>query len=181
METGHELFVHELNDMMDGERQLVEALQENANDSSESELKRAFEEHREQTENQLERLRQCLELLGEESEDTKCHGISGLVAEKKAFMEEDPSEDLLDLFNVDAAIKAESYEICAYESMIRMAREMKHNKVAQLLNQTLKEERATLRKMQAFSKKLKPNEMMNEEQQQKAESSSRSSRHKKAA
>ena len=34
MQTGHELFIHGLNDMMDAERQFVEALDENGNDSS---------------------------------------------------------------------------------------------------------------------------------------------------
>lgn len=179
METAHELLIHELNDMMDGERQLVEALSENASDSSEPELKQAFNEHREQTENQIERLQQCFELLGEKSKQTECHGIRGLVAEKKAFTKEDPSADLIDVFNIGAGIKAESYEICAYESMIRMAREMKHNKVAKLLNENLKEEKATLKKMENFSKRIKPNEMMNEGQRQK--SSSRSSRQRRAA
>jgi ferritin-like metal-binding protein YciE len=50
MQTGHELFVHGLNDMMDAEQQLVEALEENANDSSRADLKRAFEQHRKKTE-----------------------------------------------------------------------------------------------------------------------------------
>ena len=181
METGHEFFVHELNDMMDGEQHLVEALRENADDSSESELKKAFDQHRQQTENHVERLRQCLELLGEESEETECHGIRGLVAEKKAFTEEDPSEDLIEVFNVGAAIKAESYEICAYESLIRMAREMKHSKVAKLLNQTLREEKTTLKKMETFSKRIKPSQMMNEEQQKKTTTTSRASRQRKAA
>src|ERR1041385_5266315 len=181
MRTGHELFVHGLSDMMDAERQLVEALEENANDSSRAELKKAFEQHRKETEGQIERLQQCFELLGEEAEDTECHGIRGLIAEKKAFSEEDPSDDLIDVFNVGAAIKAESYEICEYESLIDMAREMKHSKVAQLLNQNLKEEKATLKKMEAFSERVKPNEMMNKDQQRKASSASASSRRKRAA
>jgi ferritin-like metal-binding protein YciE len=181
MQTGHELFVHGLNDMMDAERQLVEALEELAGDSSRADLKKAFEQHRRETEGQVERLQQCFQLLGEESEETECHGIRGLIAEKKAFSEEDPSEDLIDVFNVGAAIKAESYEICEYESLIDMAREMKHTKVAQLLNQNLKEEKATLKKMEAFSEKVKPNEMMNEEQQGKAEANAKSSRSRRAA
>jgi ferritin-like metal-binding protein YciE len=181
MQTGHELFVHGLNDMMDAERQLVEALQELADDSSKSVLKKAFEQHRRETEGQIERLEQCFELLGEEPEDTECNGMRGLVAEKKAFSEEDPSEDLVDVFNVGAAIKAESYEICEYESLINMAREMKHSKVAQLLSQNLKEEKATLKKMEGFSKKVKPNEMMNEEQREKASATAKSSRSRRAA
>lgn len=181
METGHELFVHGLNDMMDAEHQLVEALQENAGDSSRPDLRKAFEQHRKETEGQIERLEQCFELLGEEPEETECHGIRGLIAEKEAFTEEDPSEDLIDVFNVGAGIKAESYEICEYESLIDMAREMKHTKVAQLLGQNLKEEKATLKKMQAFSKKVKPNEMMNEEQQERASAKPKSSRSRRAA
>jgi ferritin-like metal-binding protein YciE len=62
-----------------------------------------------------------------------------------------------------------------------MAREMKHSKVAQLLNQNLKEEKATLKKMEAFSERVKPNEMMNKDQQRKASSASASSRRKRAA
>ena len=180
MQTGHEFFVHGLNDMMDAERQLVSALEELAGDSSRGDLKSAFEEHRRQTETQIERLQQCFELLGEEPQETECHGIRGLVAEKKAFAEEDPSEDLIDVFNVGAGIKAESYEICEYESLINLAREMKHTKVAQLLNQNLKEEKATLKTMEAFSKEVKPNEMMNDEQRDKAAASAKASRRRAA-
>src|SRR5207237_1988245 len=97
----------------------------------------------------------------------------------KGLAEENRSEELIDVFNVGAAIKAESYEICEYESLIDMAREMKHSKVAQLLGQNLKEEKATLKKMEAFSEKVKPNEMMNEEQQQKAAASPKSSQRKR--
>jgi ferritin-like metal-binding protein YciE len=127
------------------------------------------------------RLQQCFELLGENPESTECHGIRGLVAEKKAFTEEDPSDDLIDVFNVGAAIKAESYEICEYESLVEMAREMKHSKVAQLLSQNLKEEKATLKKMEAFSQKVKPDQMMTDEQEQKSSARSRSSRRRRAA
>jgi ferritin-like metal-binding protein YciE len=181
MQTGHELFIHGLNDMMDAEHQLIDALQELAGDSSRADLKKAFEQHRTETEGQVRRLEQCFELLGEKPEDTECRGIRGLVAEKKAFGEEDPSQDLIDVFNVGAAIKAESYEICEYESLIDMAREMKHTKVAQLLSQNLKEEKTTLKKMEAFSEKVKPNQMMNEEQQSKAAANTKSSRSRRAA
>ncbi|SRR6266498_1703922 len=168
MQTGHELFIHELNDMLDAEHQLVEALEENAGDSSRPELKKAFEQHRKETEGQVERLEQCFELLDEQPVETECHGIRGLIEEKEAFTGEEPSEDLIDVFNCGAAIKIESYEICAYESLIDMAREMKHNKVAQLLSQNLKEEQAALKKMQTLSEKIKPNQMMAEEKEEEA-------------
>ncbi len=181
MDTGHELFVHELTDMLDAEQQLVEALGELAGDSSRPDLKKAFEQHREETEAHVARLRQCFELLGEAAEETECQGIRGLIAEKKAFAEEDPSPDLIDVFNIGAGIKSENYEICAYESLIDMAKEMNHTKVAQLLNQNLKEEQAALKKMEGFSEKVKPENMMSGEQEQKAAASNKSVRGRRAA
>lgn len=166
METGHELFVHGLNDMLDAENQLIAALDQLAKDSSRQDLKKAFSQHKRETEKQLSRLEQCFQLLEESPEKTECHGIRGLVAEKRAFAEERPAQDLVDVFNVGAAIKAESYEICEYESLIDMASEMKHREVAGLLRKNLKEEKATLKKMEAFSERVKPTQMMSEAEQQ---------------
>lgn len=168
MQTGHELFVHGMSDILDAERQLVEALTELEEDSTNPQLKKAFATHRTETEGQIERLEECFELLGEEPEESECAGIKGIIEEKKNFMEEEPAEDILDVFHVGAAIKTETYEICEYESLVDMAREMKHNKVAQLLNANLKEEIATLKKMEAFEKKIKPEQMMSEEQEAKS-------------
>jgi ferritin-like metal-binding protein YciE len=181
MQTGHEFFIHGMNDMFDAEQQLVNALDENANDSSRADLKRAFKQHRRETEGQIKRLEQCFKLLGEQPQSTECHGIRGLIAEKKAFADEDPSPDLIDVFNIGAAIKVENYEICEYESLVDLAREMKHKKVAQLLGQNLKEEKATLKKMEAFEKRVKPNEMGPEGREQRASSVARSRRRKRAA
>jgi ferritin-like metal-binding protein YciE len=171
METAHEMFIHELTDMLDAEQNLVEALGKQAEESSRPELQKAFQSHQAQTEKQVERLRQCFELLGEQPEDAECKGIRGLIAEHDSFVqEEDPAEDLVDIFNVGAATKVESYEICAYEGLIRMADLMEHTKVSRLLNQNLKEEQQTLKKMQGFSKKLKPENLgMEEEEGEDAE------------
>jgi ferritin-like metal-binding protein YciE len=160
MQTAHELFIHELTDMLSAERQLVEALGKQAEESSRPDLKKAFESHREQTEKQVQRLEQCFDELGEEPEETECKGIKGLIEEHDSFMEEeDPSEDIADIFNVGAASKVESYEICAYEGLIRLADLMEHKKVSKLLGQNLKEEEQTAKKMEAFATKLKPEQM----------------------
>jgi ferritin-like metal-binding protein YciE len=182
MQTAHELFVHELGDMLDAEQKLVEALGKQAEESSRPELQKAFQSHQAQTRKQVERLQQVFEAIGEEPEETECKGIKGLIEEHDTFKEEeDPAEDLMDIFNVGAAEKVESYEICAYESLIRLAGEMGHSKAEKLLNQNLKEEQQTLKKMQAFSKKLKPENMGMEEEEEEGESSFSSSRGKGAS
>jgi ferritin-like metal-binding protein YciE len=169
MQTARDLFIHELQDMFDAEQRLVKALGEQEQESSNPELQKAFASHREQTENQVERLRQAFEEVGEEPEETECKGIKGLIEEHEAFKEEDPSEDLLDVFNVGAAIKVESYEICAYESLVKQGRELGFKKAVTLLSQNLKEEQQTLKKMENFSNKVKPNELGVEEEELEGE------------
>src|SRR3982751_2051700 len=176
MQTGREFLIHGLTDIYDAEQQLVEALGELAQDSNQGQLKKAFESHQAQTERQVQRLQQVFEILREQPEETECHGIRGIIQEKKSFMEEEPSPDLIDVFNVGGAIKTEQYEIAEYESLIDLARELGENKVVKLLGQTLKEEQATLKKMEQFEKKVKP-EQMGEE----GEEDSRSRKGRRAA
>jgi ferritin-like metal-binding protein YciE len=156
MQTAHELFIHELSDILDAERKLVEALGKQAEESSRPDLKKAFESHQAQTEKQVQRLEQAFESIDEEPQETECTGMKGLLEEHDTFVEEeDPSEDLIDIFNVAAASKVEGYEIAAYTSLIRLADQMDHKKASKLLNQNLKEEQQTLKKMESFTKKLK--------------------------
>jgi ferritin-like metal-binding protein YciE len=170
MQTAHELFVHELTDMLDAEQKLVEALGKQAEESSRPDLQKAFQSHQQQTQKQVERLQQCFDLLGEEAEETECKGIAGIIAEHDTFQEEeDPSEDLMDIFNVGAATKVESYEIAAYEGLINLAQQLDQSKVERLLNQNLKEEQQTLKKMQGFLKKLKPEQLEAEEEEEDSE------------
>ncbi len=157
MQTAHELFLHELGDILNAERNLVNALGEQAQAVTDEQLKKAITDHRAQTEKQVERLEQVFEDLGEEAQEAECKGVQGLVEEWKSFKEEeDPSDDILNVFTVNAAAKVESYEINAYESLIQMAQDMDHTKAIKLLQQNLKEEQQTLTKMQSFARKIKP-------------------------
>lgn len=170
MQTAHELFLHELSDMLDAEQKLVEALGKQAEESSRPDLQKAFESHRQQTEKQVQRLEQVFESLEEESEEAECKGIKGILEEHDEFMEEeDPSEDLIDIFNAGAACKVESYEIASYNSLLNLAEQMGHNKAVKLLGQNLKEEQQTLKKMEGFVKKLKPERLMEEEEGEEGE------------
>lgn len=170
MQTAHELFLHELSDMLDAERKILEALGEQAEESSRPDLQKVFETHRQQTEGQIERLETCFEELGEEAEETECAGMRGLIEEHSNMKEEDPAEDILDVFNVVAATKVERYEITGYESLIRMADMMGHTKVSRLLKQNLKEEQQTLKKMEMFANKVKPENLgMGEDEEEMEE------------
>jgi len=171
MQSAKELFVHELTDMLDAEQKLVTALGELAEDhGDEPQLQKGFQAHQAQTEKQVERLQQIFEQIGEESEETECKGMKGLLEERNSFKEEEePAEDILSIFDVGAAIKVESYEICAYNSLIEMAKQLNLTKAIRLLNQNLKEEQQTKTKLEAISRKLKPDNLGMEEEGEEME------------
>ena len=77
----------------------------------------------------------------------------------------------------------ERYEISAYEPLVPLAREMGHRKAAQLLNQNLMEEQQALKKMEWFSKKLKPEHtgMGEEEEESETQRGTRRGRSRRAA
>ena len=195
MQSARELFIHELTDMLDAEQKLVEALGQLADDHSEQpQLQKNFQSHQAQTEKQVQRIQQVFEELGEEPEQSECKGMKGLIEERDSFkQEQDPADDILAIFDVGAAIKVESYEINAYNSLIELAEQLELNKAVKLLNQSLKEEQQTYKKMEAMSRKLKPEnlgmeeegEEMGEEEEErpsrKSASSSRKGRSRKAA
>jgi Uncharacterized protein conserved in bacteria len=166
MQSAKELFTHELTDMLDAEQKLVEALGQLADDHSEEpQLQKAFQSHQAQTEKQVERIQQIFEELDEEPEETECKGMRGLIEERDSFkQEEDPADDILAVFDVGAAIKVESYEISAYNSLISLAEQLDFTKAAKLLNQSLKEEEQTRTKLEGLSRKLKPDNLGLEEE-----------------
>lgn len=166
METAHELFLHELSDMLDVERRLLDALEEQAEGASNPQLQKAFSAHRAQTEKQVQRLEQIFEQLGEQPEQTECKGLTGLLEELETFKALDPSPDILDVFSIGAAMKVESYEADAYQSLILLAEEMEHTKAARLLQQNLKEEQATWKKLDGLAKKIKPEHTGHEEEEE---------------
>lgn len=156
MQSAKELFTHELGDMIDAENKILNIIDETLEQTQNPQMQKALEQHRTQTENQIQRLQQCFEALGEEAEETECKGILGLKQEKEEFMEEEPSEEVLEAFNIGAAIKVEHYEIAAYTSLMGMAQKLGLNKAAKLLGQNLKEEQQMLKKCEAVDKKFKP-------------------------
>jgi ferritin-like metal-binding protein YciE len=170
MQTARELFLHELSDMMDAEHKILEALSQQIEESSNSTLRSAFQAHHKQTESQIERLERCFELIDEEPEETECDGIKGLQEEHESMVDEDPSPDILDVFNVAAAIKVERYEISSYESLIRLGELLEQTKVVRLLSQNLKEEEQTLKKMTTLAGKIKPQNLGEEDELAEVES-----------
>ena len=151
MQTIEELFEHELRDMYSAEHSLLDALQQMADESSDREIRKVFTQHRKETQGQIKRLEKIFKTLGRKPEAETCPGIEGLIKEKKVFMREKPTEELLEFYNIGAAQKTERYEITAYETLIEMADKLGMTDAIDLLEQTLQEEEAALNKLKAIA------------------------------
>jgi ferritin-like metal-binding protein YciE len=151
METIEELFEHELKDMYSAETSLLDALEQMASESSDRDIRKLFTQHRRETQGQIKRLEKAFKLLGQKAEAETCAGIEGLIKEKKLFLREKPSPELLEFFNIGAAQKTERYEITAYENLIDMADKLGLGEVVELLEQNLMEEEAALNKLKAIA------------------------------
>ncbi len=165
MQTIEELFEHELKDIYSAEHSLLAALEQMAGESSDKEIKKGFTQHRKETQAQIKRLDKVYKALGQKPEAGTCPGIEGLIKEKKAFMRERPSEELLEFYNIGAAQKVERYEITAYEGLIDMADKLGMTEAVELLEQNLQEEEAALNKLKAIASEFDVSEEAEEEEE----------------
>jgi ferritin-like metal-binding protein YciE len=145
--TLHDAFLDELRDSYDAEKQLTKALPKLAKAASSPELRAAFENHLEETRGQIERLEQVFGLLDEKVRGKHCDGIEGIIDEGKSVMEEDFDEATMDACLIAAGQRAEHYEMAAYGTLVAWARGLGHTDVANLLQQTLNEEKAADKKL----------------------------------
>ena len=163
MHTIEELFEHELKDIYSAENSLLDALQQMAEESSDRDSKKAFTQHRKETQGHVKRIEKIFKSLGQKPKAETCPGVEGLIKEKKLFMREKPSEELLEFFNIGAAQKVERYEITAYESLIDMADKLGLSDAVGLLEETLQEEEAALNKLKMIASEFDVAEQEEEE------------------
>ena len=145
--TLHDAFIDELRDAYDAEKQLTKALPKLAKAATAPKLRQAFESHLAETQNQIARLEEAFGLLDEKVRGKHCDGIEGIIEEGKSVMEEDFEGETMDACLIAAGQRAEHYEMAAYGTLVAWARAMGHDEAADLLQQTLDEEKAADEKL----------------------------------
>ena len=151
MGTLHDAFLDELRDSYDAEKQLTKAMPKMAKAANSPELREAIESHLEETRQQVERLEQVFESLGEKARGKHCDGIAGIIQEAQAVMQEDFDESTADACLIASAQRAEHYEMAAYGTLVAWARAMGHDEAADLLQETLDEEKAADEKLNTLA------------------------------
>ncbi|SEA47034.1 YciE/YciF ferroxidase family protein [Pedobacter hartonius] len=140
----HEFFVDELKDIYWAEKHLVKALPKMKKAATSPELAAAFEKHTQETQTHIETLEQVFALLDEKAAAKKCDAMAGLLEEADGIISETEKGTMIrDAGLILAAQKVEHYEIATYGTLKTFAENMGHTDVADLLAQTLENEKST--------------------------------------
>jgi len=142
-----DLFVEEMQDLYSAENQLVQALPKIAKAASSPELRRAFEDHLEQTKGHVRRIEEIFSDIEGSPKGKKCVGMEGLLKEGKEFLDDDIQDEVRDAALISAAQRVEHYEIAGYGSARAHAEELGYSEAVTLLQQTLDEEKDADRKL----------------------------------
>jgi len=149
-----ELFLHELKDVLDAERQITKALPKMIKAAENEDLQAGFEEHLSVTEEQIGRLETIFKTLDKAARGKHCHGMEGLLKEGDEMIKEEDPGPVLDAAMIAAAQKVEHYEIAAYGTLVEYAKLLGMDDAVELLQTTLAEEKETDEKLSEIASEI---------------------------
>ncbi|MES2730662.1 MAG: ferritin-like domain-containing protein [Bacteroidota bacterium] len=154
LETLRNLYVSQLQDIYNTEKQIVASLPKLARSASNSKLKSGFEKHLSETKNQVKRLEQIFQSLGVQPREETSKPMIGLAAEGQEIIDAKGDADVLDAALISAAQKIEHYEIASYGTILAYAKLLGDKESAKLLKASLEEERATDKRLTLLAESL---------------------------
>ena len=151
LETLKDLYIHELKDLYSAENQLLKALPKMAKAATNGQLAKGFTDHLSQTEEHAARLETILESHDESTRGPKCKGMEGLIKEGDEMIKEEAEDEVRDAGLISAAQRVEHYEMAGYGVARTFARILGEDDAADLLQETLDEEKAADEKLTSLA------------------------------
>src|SRR5437667_11441979 len=173
MKDLNELFLEELADIYDAEKQLIKALPKMAEQANAPELQSAFEDHLEQTQEHIKRLEEVFELFEQKPKGKKCEAMNGLIEEAQDLMKEEATPPVMDAALIAAAQKVEHYEIATYGCLRTWAELLGKDEAIDLLEETLNEEKDVDESLTDIATNINQEANEGEEAEEEKESSKR--------
>jgi ferritin-like metal-binding protein YciE len=147
IKTMDDLFLHTLQDIYYAENKIVKSLPQMIEKASNPQLKQGLQSHLGETKNHVKRLEQVFKLFGQSPKSVDCPAIDGIMEEAEDVAGETEGVDVLDAALVAAAQAVEHYEITRYGSLIAWAKRLGRTDCANVLKETLDEEKAADKKL----------------------------------
>lgn len=156
LETLHELFIEELQDLYSAENQILEALPKMIEKAHSPDLRHGFQSHLEQTRGHVRRLDQIFDQLGKsvDRNDKTCKGMKGIIKDGEEVVKARGDAEVRDAGMIAGAQRVEHYEIAGYGTARTYADQLGRRDWAQLLEQTLQEEKDTDVKLSELSNRI---------------------------
>jgi ferritin-like metal-binding protein YciE len=152
--TMEELLIDELKDLYSAEKQIVRSLPKLAKAVTSPDLKQALLDHLEETKAQVSRLEQIGELVGKRMTGKSCVGMKGVLEEGSEVLQDTEKGPVRDAALISAAQRVEHYEMAGYGSAWEFAKMLGMKDVAELLDETLAEEKAADKKLSVIAKQV---------------------------
>jgi ferritin-like metal-binding protein YciE len=152
--TMDELFIDELKDLYSAEKQITRALPKLVKAATSDDLRQAFQSHLEETNGHVTRLEKAFEILGKSPKGKVCVGMKGVLEEGAEVLEDTDKGEVRDAGLISAAQRVEHYEMAGYGSARDFAKLLGQDEIAELLQETLEEEKAADKKLTSISKQV---------------------------
>lgn len=152
--NSQEKFQHELGDIYDAEQQFLKGQELMLQHATDPQLKQGIQTHIQESQQQVQRLEQVFQAMGQQPKAEKCAAAAGLVAEAQQVMKEAGTPEIRDCLIGGAAAKVEHYEIASYRGLITGAQLMGQQQVVQLLQQNLQQEEKTAQMLEQMAPTL---------------------------
>jgi ferritin-like metal-binding protein YciE len=147
MNNLQDLYVEQLQDLYDAEKQIVDALPKMVRHATTDQLRAGFEEHLEQSRQHVQRLEQIFTSLSINPGSEKCEAMRGIIKEGEELMGKKAEQEVMEAGLIASAQRVEHYEIAAYGTVRTLAKQLGRNEDAEILERTLAEEKETDEKL----------------------------------
>lgn len=147
IKTMDDLFVHTLQDIYYAEKKIAKALPKMVKKATNSELKKGFEAHLDETKNHIARVEEVFRMHGAKVKAVECPAIDGIIEETEEIVGDVDDPRVLDAALIAAGQAVEHYEMTRYGTLVAWAKELGRADCAKVLQQNLDEEKATDRKL----------------------------------
>ena len=151
-----ELYVNQLRSMLSAERQITDALPKMIDKSTDQQLKQAFQSHLQETEGHVQRLEQILSEIGDDTDDIKCKVLDTMVDDTESTIGDIDDDSVRDAALIASGQRVEHFEMASYGTLRNWAQILGESGHAQMLEQTLNEEKHADQLLTQISDKVNP-------------------------
>lgn len=160
IDSPRDLFLHELHLIYDAEHKIRELIRDTSGKIMDQNLAQMLRDHAKEMAQQIGKLEQCFQELGEQPQRMPCAAIDGIREDYRTIINQNPPAEVQDMALLSTGMKIEYYEIGTYRGLTDRALLMEQTRVAQILQSILYEEEETAAKLERISHEMSQRELV---------------------